>query len=148
MKVNVKDTLSGNLVAAEIKAARLGDMPLKKDGWSFNWRQLHKDFKAALFFKLTLEATPHKVEGMLMLTLQFDRMVFMNDLEVAPHNLGTSKRYDWVAGCLIAYACFESQCKGKGDYIGFVAFESKTKLIELYINKNKYGAMQLAGHRI
>lgn len=58
MKVMLKDTQSGNPVAAEIKAAELADMPLKKDGWQFNWRELYKNNAAAMFFKLSLETTP------------------------------------------------------------------------------------------
>lgn len=49
MKVMLKDTQSGNPVAAEIKAAELADMPLKKDGWQFNWRELYAQKKNAFF---------------------------------------------------------------------------------------------------
>jgi hypothetical protein len=58
MKVMFKDTQSGNLVAAEIKAAGFADMPLEKDGWQFNWRELYKNNSAGMFFKLSLETTP------------------------------------------------------------------------------------------
>ncbi|MBI5914404.1 MAG: hypothetical protein HY842_03445 [Bacteroidetes bacterium] len=145
MKVSVKDTLSGNLIAAEIKAARLADMPLKKDGWQFNWRELCKK-SGATFFKLTLENSAQKVEGMLMLTLQDGGMLYMDCLEVAPKNYGSKGQLDFVAGCLLAYACKLSKEIGKPPYDGYLSFESKTVLIEMY--QKKYGATWAMGQRM
>ena len=70
----------------------------------------------------------------------------MEALEVAPHNVGQkNKRYDHVAGCLIAFACRES-FKIPGDYKGFLTFVSKTDLIRWYIEK--YGAELALGQRM
>ncbi len=145
MKTNVKDTATGNLVPALISEAVSGDMPLKKDGWNFNWRQLYKT-EGAKFYKLTLESSPSKIEGMLMLSRRFDKMVFMNDLETAPHNIGNGKKYDFVAGCLLAFAWRESFLEGKNGYKGYLSFESKTALIDLYCRK--YGAKQAMGQSL
>jgi hypothetical protein len=146
MKVNVKDTLSGNLVAAEIKAAGFGDMPLKKDGWQFNWRQLHKEQADGLFFKLSLTTTPEKVEGIIKLSLTDFGMLCLDCIEVSPNNFGSKGRYDWVAGCLLAFSYQLSQYNGKGAYKGFLSFDSKTVLIELYIRK--YGAKYAGGQKL
>ncbi len=54
------------------------EMPLKKDGWQFNWQKLSK-VEGAMFFKITLKNSPAKVEGLLMLTLINDEMLYMNN---------------------------------------------------------------------
>ncbi len=73
-------------------------------------------------------------------------MLIMDVIEIAPHNFGSSnKRFDYVAGCLIAFACRES-FKIEGNYKGFLAFTSKTNLIEWY--EKKYGALQALGRRM
>lgn len=73
-------------------------------------------------------------------------MLIMELLEIAPHNIGSkSKKYDYVAGCLIAFACRKS-FQIVGDYKGFLTFVSKTELIEWYIAK--YGATLTLGQRM
>ncbi len=81
-----------------------------------------------------------------MLTLLNEEMLYMNNIEVAPHNYGEHGRYDRVAGCLIAFGCYKSFEQGAGHYIGYLAFESKTKLIALY--QKKYGATQAMGQKM
>lgn len=73
-------------------------------------------------------------------------MLFMNNIEVASHNIGRNKRYENVAGCLLAFACRESFDRGRGNYNGFLSFDSKTELIELYYKK--YGASIAMGHKM
>lgn len=48
---------------------------------------------------------------------------YMAYIEIAPHNKGEKKKYDLVAGCLIAFACRLSFIHGKGDYKGWLAFD-------------------------
>ena len=129
---------------AHISKAAYADMPLKKDGWQFNWRSLSKN-EDALFFKL-VSSNSSKIQGMLMLSVVDEGIVYMNNIEVAPHNYGNKGKYQNVAGCLIAFACRKSFELGAGNYIGFLVFESKTSLIEFY--KNKYGATQAIGQRM
>ena len=66
-------------------------------------------------------------------------------LEVAPHNRGKEKRHDWVAGCLIAFACRQSFIKGREGYLAFDVMEEKDedtlKLMNLY--SQKYNAVRL-----
>ncbi|MCI4646749.1 hypothetical protein [Phaeodactylibacter sp.] len=42
MKVYLQDVEKDELVEAIIEKADNEDMPLKKDGWQFNWRKLSK----------------------------------------------------------------------------------------------------------
>ncbi len=66
-------------------------------------------------------------------------------VEVAPHNKGNNKRYERVAGCLIAFACRQSFIKGKEGYLAFDVQEeekeNEIKLMELY--SQKYSAVRI-----
>ena len=120
-------------------------MPLKKDGWNFTWKDLYKN-QDAIFYKLVLDATPDVVEGIIMMSIQNEEMAYLNNVELAPHNIGRDKRYDYIAGCLIAYGCLYGHRNGVGNYKGFVCFDSKTVLINHY--RTKYGAEQAIGQRM
>jgi len=117
-------------------------MPLKKSDWNFKWKDLFS-IEGAYFFKIYLTLTPNTVEGLLMITIINNEMIFMNNIEVAPSNYGSNGKYDGIAGALIAFACKFSFVHGTGNYRGFLAFESKTELIELY--HKKYGATLARG---
>ncbi|MCB0653407.1 MAG: hypothetical protein KDC85_19180 [Saprospiraceae bacterium] len=145
MKAYLKETTTDKFLEGIIIPAVKNDMPLRKDGWQFNWKSLFK-VDGALFFKLCLVQTPEHIEGMLMLTLINGEMMYMNNLEVAPHNYGSNGRFDRVAGCLLAFACWKSFELGRNNYLGFVAFDSKTNLIELY--EKKYGATHAIGQKM
>ncbi|RLD91111.1 MAG: hypothetical protein DRJ09_02130 [Bacteroidetes bacterium] len=142
--IYILDTSSNQLVEAEIiPLTSKVNMPLKKDGWNFNWRLLTKQNNTQAYV-LKLINNPKTVEGALQLRVE-DGIMIMDVLEIAPHNVGKEKRYDYVAGVLIAYACRES-FKLESNYKGFLTFVSKTKLIEWY--KKKYGAESALGQRM
>lgn len=144
MKVFIQESSSGRLTEAAIDQALAKDMPLKKDGWNFTWKRLYTE--DAYFYKLTTKEAPGIVEGMLMLSLIDGEMVYMNNIEVAPHNYGKGGKFINVAGCLLAFACYKSFELGRGHYVGFLSFESKTKLIKLY--QEKYGAIIAMGQKM
>ena len=79
------------------------------------------------------------VQGLISLTIKTDH-VYMYLLESSPFNIGKNKLYEGVPGNLVAFACKLSFQRG-GD--GFVSFESKTKLIEHYVNS--LGAQYVGG---
>lgn len=140
--IYILDTINGELVKSEIVVPDTKSLPLKKDGWRFNWRKLSKE--GTIYILRTVD-TPVNIEGALCLRIQYD-MLIMDALELAPHNIGrANKRYDYVAGCLIAFACRES-FKISGDYKGFLTFVSKTNLIKWY--SEKYGAELALGQRM
>jgi len=145
MKVKVLETRTGSEKRAEIKRILRKEIPLKKDGWNFNWRELFK-IEGSNLYKITLLETPEQIEGIFMMTIYNEEMVFMNNIELAPSNIGKKKKYDNIAGYLLAFGCRESFEKGKGNYHGFLSFDSKTELIELY--QNKYGANIAMGHKM
>jgi len=140
----IYDNQTNSLVEAEIVVGSSKDMPLKKNGWNFTWRTIIKR-KATETFILRLKSNPSSIQGVLQLKKQ-DGMLIMDLLEIAPHNIGQeNKRYNHVAGCLIAFACRES-FKLESNYKGFITFESKTKLIEWY--KENYFAQVALGQKM
>jgi hypothetical protein len=145
MRPTLLNTITGQESLARIEEIFRKEIPLKKDGWNFNWRKLHKT-EGGKLYKITLVNSPQKIQGVVMISFFNEEMVFMNNVEVAPGNLGKNKLYDNVAGCLISFACLLSFQIGKGDYNGFLSFESKTELIDLY--EDKYGATFAMGNKM
>tara|TARA_Y100000310_G_scaffold345043_1_gene461357 strand:+ start:5153 stop:5644 length:492 start_codon:yes stop_codon:yes gene_type:complete len=142
--VHILDIDNNQLVDAEIVPASDGQVPLKKNGWSFNWKNLLKEDNSEVF-TLKLKDVDESIEGMLQLKIK-NEMLVMEVLEIAPHNIGReNKKYDYVAGCLIAFACRES-FKLESEYKGYLTFVSKANLIEWY--KKKYRAEQGLGQRM
>ncbi|MEO1050824.1 MAG: hypothetical protein AAFX87_09360 [Bacteroidota bacterium] len=118
-------------------------IPLKKDGWDFNWKKL-STLENGQTYLLSTVNSPNQTEGALCLKIEYD-MLIMEALELAPPNVGRDKRYDYVAGCLIAFGCKES-FKISGAYKGFLTFVAKTKLIQWY--QQQYGAELALGQRM
>lgn len=143
MHIQLLEVDSGRKVEAIISVLRKEEAPQKKENWNFNWKELLQT-EGSFFFKITRLDTPQIIEGIIMLSLYFDEMVYLNALELAPHNVGKTKKNDLVAGCLLAYSCQYSIEHGKGEYRGYLTFDSKTALISLY--QKKYGAT-LAGRQ-
>lgn len=144
LMVYILDKLNRELVKSEIVPMDTRSVPLKKDGWNFNWRNLFQE-KGGQSFVLHTLVSPNQIEGALLLRVE-NEMLIMDALELAPHNIGQeNKRYDYVAGCLIAFACRES-FKLEGIYKGFLTFVSKTGLIDWYTQK--YGAELALGQRM
>ena len=145
MQITLIETKTGNSVDAKITSVKRKEFPLRKDGWQFTWRKLAK-VEGAHYYKITTTQTPERMEGILMLTLLNEEMLFMNNIEVAPHNYGRNGQFEKVAGCLLAFGCKKSFELGRGSYTGFLAFESKTKLINVY--REKYGATLAIGQKM
>lgn len=142
--IYILDNKSKKLKEAEIVPANKIKCPLKKDGWNFNWKKLIQEQNCKIYF-LKLVESSQGVEGALQLRM-VEGMLIMNVLEIAPHNIGrNNKKYDYVAGCLIAFACRES-FKLESEYKGFLTFVSKSSLIQWYANK--YGAIVTLGQRM
>ena len=78
MFVTIRENQTGKPYAALISAAKSIDLPLKKDGWQFSWRQLSK-IKGVLLYRLTLLDSPRVVEGMIMLIVENDEMLSMKN---------------------------------------------------------------------
>lgn len=145
MKVLLPENGSENRVEAFISVADAKDMPLRKDGWQFSWKNLYRT-EGAFFFKIARIHSLGQIEGLIMLTLINQEMLYMNAIEIAPQNYGSAGRLENVAGCLLGFACYKSFEIGKEHYLGFLTFDSKTRLIKLY--ETKYGATRAMGQKM
>jgi len=85
-----------------IQAINKTQAPLKKDGWNFNWKELMGN-KKKLFFGLFALG---ELQGLVSLEIQMlgSPMMFMHQIEIAPHNIGGKGRFKSVAGALLAYS--------------------------------------------
>jgi len=138
------DKQTNRLIEAEIVLGTSKEMPVKKNGWNFTWRTIIKRKETETYI-LRLKSNITSIQGVLHLK-KLEGMLIMDLVEIAPHNIGQkNKRYDYVAGCLIAFACRES-FKLESSYKGFVTFESKTCLINWY--KENYFAQIATGQKI
>ncbi len=139
---SIENTLSGEVFDTEITLVSDMDIKaLKRKDWQFNWKTEYKD-SAKKIFKLTTTNNPTIIQGLLSIEDKDDH-IFMHLVESAKFNLGKHKLYLGVPGNLVSYACKVSFDKG---YEGFVAFDSKTALVEHY--QKTLGATHLGGRRM
>ena len=137
---SIENTLSGEIFDTEIVQI-IDSKTIKHKDWQFNWKTELKD-KSKQVFKLTTVNNSNIIQGLLSIEDKEDH-VFMHLVESAKFILGKHKLYLGVPGNLVAYACKVSFDKG---YEGFVAFDSKTVLIEHY--QKSLGASHLGGRRM
>ncbi len=137
---SILNTISGDSFQTEISLLNKSDLKTttKKKGWSFDWTREY-NLPDREVYKLTINDNSDIIQGLISFTVKTDH-VYMFLLESAPFNLGKNKLYEGVPGNLVAYACKVSFQRG-GE--GFVAFESKTKLIDHY--KETLGAYHFGG---
>ena len=109
--------------AADIKIAS------KKNGWLFDWKSEFNSSDREIY-KLTILNNSQIIQGLMSITLKPDH-VFLNLIESAKFNRGAYKVYEGVPGNLVAFACRLSFQRGSE---GYLAFHSKSKLIEHYQN--------------
>ncbi|MBK6951011.1 MAG: hypothetical protein IPH24_02910 [Crocinitomicaceae bacterium] len=127
---SITNTISGDSFPTEVSLFSKSDLKQtgKKSGWLFDWKH-ELDLPDREVYKLTIFNNPNIIQGLNSLTAKADH-VFIHLIENAPFNKGKEKLYEGVAGNLVAFACRLSFQRGSS---GFVAFHSKTNLIEHYI---------------
>ncbi len=96
--------------------------------FEFNWNE-EKQYQC---FKLIIKGSDQIMGLMSIKEFRSELWLKINILESSKENVGGDKKYDRIAGCLIAYACKLAFIKG---YSGLVALEPKTQLFKHYINK-------------
>ena len=106
---------------------------ITKEKYHFNW----KNEKQNSVFKLRLYES-EEILGLMSLKHFEDEMRFeIKLLEVSKVNVGKKKRYEGIAGNLIAYACREAISTHAEN--GCVSLTPKTKLKKHYMEK--YGML-------
>lgn len=152
MDVNILDVLSNKLVNAEIKPASTEDfngLQYENRFTHFSWKELQKTNHDEVF-KLERNGTLLGLiqffnEKMLLQTIEITK------LEVAIENVGAKKKFDYIAGCLIAFACLEA-LKLTGELFLFYTKDTKknylakygmTSYSDFYVISNKENCKQL-----
>lgn len=146
MNVKILETTTKSEIKSQIYLVtkNKSKLPSLNEGWRFNFSKQSKtkDYETYI---LTTDKTPEIIEGCLIIDTKSPHQVYMAFVEVAPHNRGDNKRYERVAGCLIAFACRQSFINDKEGYLAFDVLEEKkeneTKLMTLY--SKKYNAVRL-----
>jgi len=138
---SILNRISGDSFRTEVSLLTKSDLKtvLKSKNWLFDWNYEFKQIDREVY-KLTIVDNSEIIQGLVSLAVKPDH-VYMYLLESAPFNIGKNKLYEGVAGNLVAFACKLSFQRG-GE--GFVSFESKTKLIDHYIQS--IGAFHFGGH--
>jgi len=136
---SIENVRSGDSFKTEVSLVTTEELKsvLKKDGWTFDWKAQLKAPEIEVY-KLTI-AGSQNIQGLMSLTFRDDH-VYLHLIESAPFNKGRGKTYLGVPGNLVAFACRVSFQRGGG---GYVSFNSKTKLINHYINS--LGAKHFGG---
>lgn len=148
MNVRILRISKNELVDAKIlnaKSTKL-NLPSISDGWRFNFKKQAKEYNHEAYI-LVSDETPDIIEGCLIFEMKGKVEPYMAFIEVAPHNKDSIKRYERIAGCLIAFACRLSFIKANEPYKGYLVFdvleenkEDEVKLMALY--SIKYNALR------
>ena len=146
MRVKILKIETGTLVDARIKDGKKMRLPSIHEGWRFNFPQNAKA-KGAHVYVLVTDESPAVIEGCLIYEMKNSVEPYMAYIEIAPHNKGKSKRYDRVAGCLIAFACRLSFTLGQEYYKGWLAFDvleptKKDQAVLMALYSKKYKAQR------
>lgn len=125
---SIENAETGESFQTKIRRLTKADLKLIiKINWRFDWRSEIND-ETKEVFKLSTVNNESIIHGLISVEEKADH-IFIHLVESAKFNKGKAKMYIGVPGNLIAYACKVSFDKG---YDGFVAFESKSNLIDHY----------------
>ncbi len=114
---------------------------IKKAEWFFDWnKEIGQSDRQV--FKLVIRNNETIIQGLISISDYKDH-IYMHLIESAKFNKGKTKIYLGVPGNLVAFACKYSFKKG---YNGYIAFDSKTKLIQHY--QDSLGAKWFKGTRM
>lgn len=122
---SIENAITGERFSTDVIPVKASE--IKVSEWQFDWKKETKQPNRTVV-KLVTKENPKVIQGLLCFEDRTDH-IYMHLLENAKFNKGKGKVYAGVAGNLVAYACKLSFEKG---YDGFIAFESKTKLIRHY----------------
>jgi hypothetical protein len=139
---SVENSITGEVFDTAMTRLTKSDLKvIKKSDWVFDWKLEFQTLKNEIY-KLSTVNNPTIIQGLLSIENKDDH-IFMHLIESAKFNKGKDKIYLGVPGNLVSFACKVSFDKG---YDGYVAFDSKTVLIEHY--KQTLGATHLIRQRM
>jgi hypothetical protein len=125
---SIENISTGEVFDTEIVKLTSKDInQINEKDWQFDWINEIKD-KSKEVFKLTTINNPTIIQGLISIEDKQDH-IFMHLIESSKFNKRKGKVYLGVPGNLVAFGCKVSVDKG---YQGFLAFDSKTSLIQHY----------------
>lgn len=129
--MTIVEVRTGERKKVEIKPIERPDFKkLTKRRYSFPWKEWQG--KAELY-KLCFVGSGDILGVMAITDVPGDQRIEISLLAVSIENIGSSKIYDGIAGCLIAYACQKATNKyGKNACVSLVP---KTVLRQYYVTK-------------
>ena len=122
------DSRTGEEVETEYRKREILIEPKDYKGWKFNWSITEKN--GYDIYELFLK-DDDTVQGRISVKLD-GGVADVDIVETAPHNYSHTGRYEGVGAHLFAIAC---QVSFDAGYDGFVAFTSKSDLVEYYKEK-------------
>jgi hypothetical protein len=139
---SIENSVTGEVFNTEVILLKGDDKKsLRAAEWLFDWRkELMRPGRNV--YKLITASNPDVIHGLICLEDKQDH-IFIHLVESANFNRGTNKMYLGVAGNLFAFAC---RLSFEREYEGYVAFDSKSALIEHYTEK--LGATHFRGQRM
>lgn len=128
--MRIRNTQTGEIKKAKVDSLGKGDNNKIKesDQFEFDWKlEKKKDHDV---YKIYLLDQKDGILGLLALKdIKKELRIHINLIEISKKNRGKNKKFDRIAGSLIAYAC---QLSFDKSYDGFVSLTPKTKLIDHY----------------
>lgn len=150
MKIRIIEVKTGLDAIAEIREGVLRELPSMHDNWRFNFDRQIKKLPNSTSYVLVTEEEPGVIQGCMIFQMVNKLIPNMAFIEIAPHNHKDVRKYDNVAGCLIAFAFQQSLILGKDGYKGLLFLdvmeehdEDQQKLIAVYTGK--YNAQVVTG---
>lgn len=144
MNIKVREKNSTKFKEGKILLASKNELPIKKNNWTFNWREIYNLNKKALFYKLIIDEEPNIIQSIASFYTTEYGLLYMSQIESSYQNKSSNGKYEAVAS-LIAFGC-KLSFNIKEPYKGYLGFTSKSNLIDLY--KNKYGAKSIGSSQI
>ena len=139
----ILDKSNNSKIEVSVVKCTAKEIPSKKNGWLFNWRSAYNNQFSEVFLLKTVDS--NLLQGAIEL-IEYEGMLVMNIIEVSPKSRGTEmKKYDRIAGILIAFGC-EMSFMLETNYKGHLIFDSKTDLISHY--QLKYGAVVIRNQKM
>lgn len=149
MKLKIREITGDELKDALIREGKTKELPSMHDNWRFNFASLLKKLSGAKAYVVVRADTPNIIEGCMIFQWQEKVIPYMAYIETAPHNRGTEKKHDDVAGALIGFACKLALSSKDENHKGYLTFdvleedpESEKKLMQTY--SRKYRAIRIA----
>ncbi len=125
---SIENVVTGESFDTEIVRLTVDDVgQIKKTNWLFDWKREILSLEREVY-KLVTVNNPQAIHGLISIEDRDDHF-FMHLIESSKFNKGSRKIYFGVPANLVAFTCKRAFEMG---YSGFVAFESKTKLVGHY----------------